>query len=261
MNENLRALIFDLDDTLMIEEGSAIAAFRESSQPVEKEYGIAAEKLGEAARQCCRELWQQSPTRQYCLDTHISSREALWAEFTGDDPNLKILREWVPYFRQQSWNNALSACGINNPALAKSLAEAFVRNRRKRQFLFPDTIPCLDELSKEFSLALLTNGMSELQRKKINAAGIGRYFKEILIAGEIGFGKPDIRIFQLTLARLNLQPEQAWMIGDNLKRDMQGAKALGIKTVWLNRDQKAGDEAIIPDFEISGLHQLLKVVL
>jgi putative hydrolase of the HAD superfamily len=260
MNENPEALIFDLDDTLMVEKASAIAAFRESSRPVEKDYGIAAETLGEAARQCCRELWHQSPARQYCLDTHIGSREALWAEFTGDDPNLKILREWAPYYRQQSWNNALLVCGINNTALAASLAETFVCNRRKRQFLFPDAQTCLDELSKEFSLALLTNGMSELQRKKINAVGIGRYFKEIIIAGEIGFGKPDIRIFQLTLSRLNLRPEQVWMVGDNLKRDLQGAQALGMKTVWLNRDGKPGDEDIIPDMAITNLAQLAEII-
>ena len=260
MNKIPKAVIFDLDDTLMIEEASAIEAFRESSRQVEKDYGIAAEKLGEAGQRCCMELWQQSPARQYCLDTHISSREALWADFTGDDPNLKILREWAPYYRQQSWSNALSACGFNNPELAASLAEAFILNRGKRQFLFPDTVSCLDKLSKEFDLALLTNGLSELQRKKIDAAGIGRYFKEIIIAGEIGFGKPDIRIFQLTLSRLKLQPEQAWMVGDNLRRDLEGAKALGIKTIWLNRDGKPGDADIVPDIEITNLAQLVKFV-
>lgn len=260
MNKIPEAIIFDLDDTLMIEEASAIEAFRESGRKVEKDYGIAAEKLGEAAQRCCMELWQQSPARQYCLDTHVSSREALWAEFTGDDPHLQILRAWAPYYRQQSWSNALSACGINNSALAASLAEAFILRRRKRHVLFPDTKTCLDELSKEFDLALLTNGLSELQRKKISAAGIGRYFREIIIAGEIGFGKPDTRIFQLTLSRLNLQPEHVWMVGDNLKRDLQGAKSLGMKTVWLNREGKSGDEDIIPDIEITNLAQLTEIV-
>jgi putative hydrolase of the HAD superfamily len=238
VNDLVKALIFDLDDTLIVEEASAIEAFYETSQQAERIYGVAAEKLGEAARKSCMELWRKAPARQYCLDIHISSREALWAQFEGEDANLKLLHEWSPYYRLESWTKALSIFGIRNSALAALLAETYVRNRLKKQVLYPEVKVHLDQLSKEFSLAILSNGLSELQRKKINATGISRYFIDIVISEEVGFGKPDTRIFELSLSRLNLSPEQTWMIGDNLVRDIQPAKALGMRTVWLNREAK-----------------------
>jgi putative hydrolase of the HAD superfamily len=67
---------------------------------------------------------------------------------------------------------------------------------------------------------------------------------EIVISGEVGYGKPDHRIYQLVLSRLGTRQESTWNIGDSLKRDILGAKAIGIKTVWVNRHGMSRDESI-----------------
>jgi putative hydrolase of the HAD superfamily len=111
-----------------------------------------------------------------------------------------------------------------------------------------------------FPLALCTNGVPDLQREKIDATGIAKYFTEIVISGEVGYGKPSRDIYELVLSRLGARQEFTWNIGDSLERDIQGAKALGIKTVWVNRHGLPRDESIVPDIEVSNLKQLVGII-
>ena len=260
MADVIQAVIFDLDDTLVVEEPSAMAAFMEVCRQAEQICGVEADRLYTAVRETARSIWHQSPARPYCVKIGISSWEGLWAQFEGDNPNLRVLREWASHYRVDSWKAALMKCGVSNIDLATQLADAFVKNRRKHHVLYDDAIYCLDELSKLFPLALLTNGVPDLQREKIDATGIRKYFAEIVISGEVGYGKPDRRIYQLVLSRLGAKQEFTWNIGDSLEKDILGPKAIGIKTVWINRYEMSRDESIVPDLEVSELGQLVAIV-
>ena len=57
-------------------------------------------------------------------------------------------------------------------------------------------------------------------------------------------GKPDPSIFEHALSLLNIEKEQALMVGDNLMTDILGAKRAGIKSVWINRHDKERNEVI-----------------
>lgn len=252
----MQTLVFDIDDTLVIEEASVREAFIETCRLAENIHGIPAEELYPTAREKARELWRNSPERQYCLDISISSWEGLHCRFEGDVPELQVLRDWAPSYRLNSWNSALISHGIKDTDLAAQLAETFIENRRKRHVLFDDTKACLDKLSDSYRLAIISNGPSDIQRDKINHTGIAEYFTDIIISGETGYGKPDIRIFRLLLSRLNTDPEETWMIGDSLRKDILGAQGAGMKTVWVNRYGKPGDDSIIPDIELANLEQL-----
>jgi putative hydrolase of the HAD superfamily len=249
-------IIFDLDDTLVIEEPSAVKAFREVCVLAEKSCGVEADNLYVAVRESARSLWHASPARPYCVSIGISSWEGLWARFEGNDPSLSILRRWAPEYRQNTWNNALKKCGINDWDLADKLADTFFNNRRQHHVLFADALTCLEELSRLYPLALLTNGVPDLQREKIEATGIAKYFKQIVISGEAGFGKPDRRIYELALSRLGTGAESTWNIGDSLERDILGAGAAGIKTIWVNRRGATRDASIVPDLEMPDLSGL-----
>ena len=133
----------------------------------------------------------------------------------------------------------------------------FRQNRRKRHIVYDDVKPVLEALSRVFRLGLLSNGVPDVQREKIEGSGIGEYFVEIIISGEVGFGKPDPRIFRTMLDRLGAQPEEAAMVGNSLRSDIEGAQAVGMKTVWLNRGGRSHhDGSIVPYMEIRGLEEL-----
>lgn len=256
MVEAIDTVIFDLDDTLVVEEASAEAAFIETGELARARYGVDARVLYQTVRKVCRELWYAFPSHPYCKRIGISSWEGMWAEFTGPDPELKPLRDWAPAYREASWRGALRLHGIEDPELAAEMAEAFPRLRRAKHRIFPDTLEVLDKLSPVYSLGLLTNGASDIQRRKIAGAGIGRYFAQIMIAGETGLAKPDRRAFELLLSRLEAPAGRAVMIGDRLATDIRGAQEAGMRAVWVNRERLNRDSPVVPDWEISSLKEL-----
>jgi putative hydrolase of the HAD superfamily len=81
-------------------------------------------------------------------------------------------------------------------------------------------------------MALLTNGCSVFQRRKIMRFELAHFFEVILIEGELGFGKPDRRVFERALAHFGVPAAAAVMVGDNLQADIQGAQRVGIQGVW-----------------------------
>ncbi len=60
-------------------------------------------------------------------------------------------------------------------------------------------------------------------------------FRPVVISAEIGINKLDPAIFAIAIDKLGVKPEHAWRVTDNLRRDVEGAKAAGLTAVWLNR--------------------------
>jgi len=256
----MTTLIFDLDDTLVIEEASAEAAFRATCGFASEKSGVNPDQLYANIRESCRAFWHDSPARSYCLNVGISSWEGLWAEFCGDDENLQILAEWAPSYRKKSWEEALRRCGREgDETFARELGEKYVRERRKRHVVYDDVLPVLKHLKQNRRLGLLTNGSPDLQRAKLEGSGFADYFDTVIVSGEVGFGKPDTRIFELMLDRLNATPDSAAMIGNSLKSDVAPALELGLMAVWVNREGKTRDNAIVPSAEVSDFAELENV--
>lgn len=186
----------------------------------------------------------------------ISSWEGLWAEFTGADKNLRILCEWAPTYRKLSWLTTLQKFNIDDEVFALKLADKYIAYRRDLHVIYRDTVPALEAFRSHYRLGILTNGAPDLQRRKIEGAGLGKYFKTIVVSGEIGIGKPDVRVFRTALSQLNVEPESALMVGDSLKSDIQGAQAVGMKTAWINRSRMVADIPIVPDLMVNNLDEL-----
>jgi len=230
-----RALLFDLDDTLVVEESAAAAAFRATAQVAVASHRVEADRLALAARERARELWYATPAHPYCLRVGISSWEGLWCRFEGDQPDVRWLREWSPRYRRETWSLALADQGLHDPVLAEELGERYGTERRARHDRFADVSACLDALRDSHKLALVTNGASCLQREKLTTAGLDDYFDVVVISGEFGVGKPKPSIFEHTLSLLGTDCEHAVMVEDSLARDVDGAIAAGLRAVWLNR--------------------------
>ena len=256
----MKALIFDLDDTLVVEQAAAEAAFLQTCQLARLRHGIDPAGLHATLRQTARRLWHRSPARAYAVAIGISSWEALWARFEGPDEPLRTLRAWAPVYRRDSWHQALRKHGIDDLDFASELADVFGVERRKRHVVYDDVLPALKHVETSYRLGLLTNGASDLQREKIAGAGIGHYFDEIVISGDIGVGKPNPRIFQTMLSRLAVTAGEAMMIGNSLTSDIEGAHGVGMKTVWINREGNRQDGAVMPDHELAGLGALRHVL-
>ena len=144
----MTAIIFDLDDTLLIEEAAAKSAMLETCEYAKQVCHIESVYLLNTLKTTCREFWHESPAREYCLKIGISSWEGLWSRFLGENDELKKLREWSSRYQFNSWNQALLQHGVNDSKLANELMDLFHENRRKRHDPFSDAIPALNELVK-----------------------------------------------------------------------------------------------------------------
>ena len=261
----IETVLFDLDETLIEEEASNDASALAACAIAHRCHQVDVRAMLTALRARCRELWRAGPAVQYCSDIGISSREGLWGAFTGDHPQLEILREWIPGYRVDAWVGALAAAGIDDRALAGELADFFLADRKSRHVVFPESQQVLDVLQARVKLGMITNGASDIQRAKIVGSGLASYFDTILVSGEEGFGKPRPEIFRLAIDRLGVDEASAVMIGDSLARDIAGAAGVGIKSVWVNRIGVTGtDRFPIPDAEmrdLSRLPELLEKIL
>ncbi len=248
------AILFDLDETLVVEEPAAVAAFAATAAVAARRSGLDATALALAARARARELWYATPVHSYCLSIGISSWEGLWCRFEGSAPSIRWLRAWSPEYRRGAWALALAEQGVADDALAEELGERFAVERRARHEAFPEARAVLAELSASHRLALVTNGASCLQREKLDASGLAEYFSAVVVSGEVGVGKPDPAIFRHALDELGCEAGHAVMVGDSLTRDVRGALDAGLRAVWVNRtgraDAYAGPEiATLADLE------------
>lgn len=155
---------------------------------------------------------------------------------------------------------ALQKLGCFEEDCAVEIADNYSNLHQEMIHMFPGSEETLKELVKRgVKLALLTNGNAEKQRYKINKFNLERFFDACLVEGELGFGKPDDRVFKLALDKLKVTPEQAWMVGDNLEWDIAASQKLGIYSIWNDYNKKGLPEnsKIIPDRIINSIHELL----
>jgi putative hydrolase of the HAD superfamily len=162
--------------------------------------------------------------------------------------------------RREVVNLALQSLGINDTAAAYGLADDYGVEMEKYTAPFPGAMETLEHWKRsKVLLALLTNGASEIQRRKIDRFGLAPLFNIILIEEEMGFGKPDERVFHKALHHFGLGPGDAWMVGDDLERDIAGAQGAGIFSFWVDYRDKGlhPSSPIRPDRTIRLISELM----
>ncbi|MBN1553317.1 MAG: HAD family hydrolase [Phycisphaerae bacterium] len=253
----IRAILFDLDETLLIEYASVEGAFLATCALAEEKHNVPAARLHPAVLDACRELYHAFPLYPWCNTLGLSSWEVLSGDVSGKYPELDVLVRWQPWFRMESWRRGLRAFDVEDLALAQAMAEAFVIERNRRHELFPETLGVLDALEGNYRLGLVTNGAANIQRNKLEKSGLENRFRPLVISGEHGVGKPDPKLLRVALRKLRCKADEVILVGDRLDTDVKMAAAAGKKSVWVNRNhQTPPADAPKPTATISNLTEL-----
>jgi putative hydrolase of the HAD superfamily len=239
----VRAVLLDLDDTLIEEESHARAQLRSTADLVD---AIDPATWADVVIDAARSLWRESPYYPVFLELGFASWEGLWATFEGVHPRLDGLASWAPTYRRQSWRSALQAVG-HEPGAAELLSARYVEGQRSGHPVLPGAVELVRQLAAAVPVVLVTNGPPDIQRLKIEQAGIGSYLSAVVISGEIGIGKPDPAVFGRALDLVGATPEHAVMVGDSWERDVTGALAAGMRAVWISHGRTAPN----PDERVS----------
>ena len=115
---------------------------------------------------------------------------------------------------------------------------------------------------KDTKLAILTAGESKHQWNKVDMLGLDKWFdrQNVIVTGEAGISKPDVRLCRMLENKLGLEPGELWMIGDNYDKDITGAIDSGWHSVWINRRCLPAPERM-PDIEVRTDEELTKVLI
>ncbi|NRD80103.1 HAD family hydrolase [Bacillus sp. BRMEA1] len=256
----IKAIFFDLDDTLLWDQKSIKEAFVATCKVAEEKYGLDPEKFEEAVREAARNLYSSYEIYPFTQMIGINPFEGLWGNFNDDHDEFRKMKELVPGYRKDAWTAGLKALGVDDSDFGYELGERFPQERRKIPFVYEETFKILDALKGKYQLLLLTNGSPDLQNTKLTITSeLVPYFDQIVISGDFGRGKPDPAIFEHALSQLSLKNDEVIMVGDNLMTDILGANRAGIQSVWINRHQKERNE-VVPTFEITHLEELFTIL-
>lgn len=124
---------------------------------------------------------------------------------------------------------------INEERNAKEMSETYLDFLVQHSIEVKGSFKILEKLSKIAKLALITNGLSDVQYKRIEKFKLDRYFKHIFISDEMGVSKPSKKFFEIVYKTLNLpKKETILVLGDNPISDIQGANKFGFHSLYFN---------------------------
>ncbi len=242
-------MVFDLDDTLVVEEATARRSLEQAAAEVLD--GVDPSRTADVVLAQARSFWHAGPFHSLCLSLGFASWEGLWSTFDGCHPSVEGLREWVPGFRRDVWDQSLRDLGVRAPEFAGAMADSFALRQAEGHPTIRGAGEVVRMLATRCRLGLLTNGPSDVQRIKLDRTGLGQHFRSVVISGEVGTGKPDTEVFSLVLEGLGASPEQSVMVGDSWQRDVLGARAAGMTAIWVSHGRPRPDPlpevVVVPD--------------
>ncbi|OFY85261.1 MAG: noncanonical pyrimidine nucleotidase, YjjG family [Bacteroidetes bacterium RIFCSPLOWO2_12_FULL_35_15] len=182
------------------------------------------------------------------ITEYLIINEQLWDEYRKGDVDKNTLR-YDRFYR------TLLKFKIDDRLLSQAIGNDYVITSPLKTGLFPHTKEVLDYLNANYNLHIITNGFEEVQHVKIKNCGIEKYFDQVITSERAGFKKPDVRIFEYSLATVNCNATNSLMIGDSLEADIIGARNAGIHQVYFNPKKEPHSEDVT--FEISSLKELI----
>ena len=158
-------------------------------------------------------------------------------------------------------------CAQTSPKPIVSAAEDYGVNvpawRHDLEVLYPDSKEVLQRLSQKYKIGIIANQDFGTEQR-LTDFNVHQYINLVIASAEEGVAKPDLRIFQIALARADCKPEEAVMICDRIDNDIIPANKIGMTTVWIKhgfgRYAELKEIEEHPDYTINNLNDLLNLL-
>lgn len=231
MGKNYRFLFWDVDQTLLDFKKSESCALRETFR-----------KFG-------REIDDGT------VSLYSGINESLWKRFERGEIEKEELK--LERFRILFRELRITEIG------AADFQEIFQTALGGVCFLLDDSYTLCTELGKKYRQYVVSNGVSETQRRKMELSGFGKLMDGVFISEEVGVPKPYRAFYDFCFANIpDFEPEAALAIGDSLTSDICGAHAAGIDACWYNPEGLpfSGEPEDAPEYEIRSLREIKKIL-
>jgi 2-haloacid dehalogenase len=163
------------------------------------------------------------------------------------------------HLRTQRFADLFAALGL--AADAEHFSRLYLASLAEEGVLFPGAEAVVRRLAGLYHLAIITNGLAEVQHSRLDRSSIKDCFEVLAISEELGAAKPAPRFFELLFARLGgVSKPAVLVIGDSLSSDIQGGINFGIDTCWYNPAHLPSDPARPATYSIARLEELLPLL-
>ena len=184
---------------------------------------------------------------------YLRINQAAWARFeTGELDSVAVQRVRFEDYAAHLGRDVASGAGMN---------ARYVQNLGEQAILLEGAVEMLERLARRYRLAVATNGLTLVQRARLQKSGILPLLSGVFISQEMGVQKPDKAYFERIFAAYGDSAREKYlMIGDSLRADIAGGINAGIDTCWF---YPAGAEAaeMQPTYTVRGYDELLGLLL
>jgi HAD superfamily hydrolase (TIGR01509 family) len=233
MMTDLKAILFDLDDTLFDRQRAQLMVL-----------DVIAREFSDVFA---------GVDRQAMVDAFLESDRITLLELYGDIPMVKNVR----IRRAQVF---LDLLGLDE-AYADAIAELYVAAYPRSNAPIDGAVAVVEALAPKFQLGIVSNGAPDVQYRKLETLGLRQWFECIVLSEELGIRKPDPRIFWHATGLLGREPEECLCVGNSYAADIVGGKKAGVRVCWFNpgglRPAQVGVES---DYEIRTLDEILEIL-
>jgi putative hydrolase of the HAD superfamily len=220
MRRPIRAVLFDLDDTLFDHEFCSRCAL----------------EIVRSSYECFKQL-----APDVLAHTHARILDELHPEVTSGNLDLALART-------ERFRRLFSSAGVDaDPANAAAAAAAYRRRYEESWREVRGAAALLKSVRERGArVGVVSNNLLQEQRDKLRCCGLDAHVDVLVVSGETGISKPDPRIFEIALEGLGCRAEESVMIGDSYDADIAGAIAAGIRPIWFSRSPGA----VAPEVEV-----------
>jgi HAD superfamily hydrolase (TIGR01509 family) len=235
----IKAVLFDMFDTLML---------------IEKDHEFYRPSIRRMYNYLCS-VGVDVPFERF-EETYIHERDQLFAQadLTFEEPHFNV--------RVAATLRALGYCyDVKSPVVAEATSE-FCEEFMKYVKIDPEAEATLKALKGKYRLGMVSNfAIPECVLKLLKEGGIDELFDVIVISGAVNRRKPHEEIFKSALKLMNLKATEAVFVGDTIDADIEGAKAVGMKAVYIERRVQNASKKYLPDVTIKRLSELPAVLV
>ena len=231
MNRKYTTILFDADDTLL----DFRKAEKASLTQVLTEYGM--------------------PATDTVTSRYSEINASLWREFEKGI----ITKEDI---KRERYSRLFAEFGFDCPVSVAQVNKRYLELLSECAYLIkgaPEICSWLKE--NGFDLYIITNGIANTQKNRMNLSGIEKFFTDMFISETIGFQKPFVEFFDFVLKTVpEKDKRKILVVGDSLGSDIKGAVDSGLDCVWFNPKHDVNDRGLNINYVIDSLHELTGIL-